>query len=201
MDFFIYCRDRSDSAPQRKALLKDHWAFMARYADRMIARGPTLSEDGKAMTGSMHIVDLPDVGAASAFAHEDPFAKGGVFEQIMLRRFENVLGRTMWQFTGDPASPRFLLLAETTASASSPARDTVAAQRKYLEQRANEIILGGPLFETNHEVWSGTAMMLEATDRAAAESCLRSDPLTPFYGRANLWRWRFGGAENLSDLM
>ena len=76
MQFFFYCRDKAGAGEARRALLKDHWAFMDRYVDSMIARGPTMSSDGKAMTGSMHIVDLPDADAARVFAHEDPFAQG-----------------------------------------------------------------------------------------------------------------------------
>ena len=37
-----------------------HWSYMDGYADRMIARGPTLTDDGAAATGSLHIIDLPD---------------------------------------------------------------------------------------------------------------------------------------------
>jgi len=201
MYFFVYCRDRGESGPKRKALLKEHWTFMSQYADRMIARGPTLSEDGKVMTGSMHILDLPDIDAASAFAFEDPFAKGGVFEHIMVRRFENVFDRTMWEFTGHPAGQRFLLIAEANESAPPPGHDIMAAQRDYFTKRAKQIILFGPLFETDNDSWCGTALMLEASDRAAAGLSLLRDPVVPFYISTDLRRWRFGGEENLKDMV
>lgn len=87
MQFFFYCRDKAGVGATRRALLKEHWAFMSRYVDAMIARGPTMSADGKAVTGSMHIVDLPDADAARVFAYNDPLAKGSVFEDIMVRRY------------------------------------------------------------------------------------------------------------------
>jgi uncharacterized protein len=40
MEFFIYCRDRPGSGALRSELAEAHWAFMDRYADEMIARGP-----------------------------------------------------------------------------------------------------------------------------------------------------------------
>jgi uncharacterized protein len=101
MQFLCYCRDKPGRGETRRALLKDHWAFMSRYSDAMIARGPTMSADGKEMTGSLHIVNLPDADAARVFVHEDPFARAGLFEDIMVRRYHNVLGRTMWQFGGE----------------------------------------------------------------------------------------------------
>jgi hypothetical protein len=41
---------------------------MDRYAAKMIARGPTLADDGDTPTGSVHIVGLPEPAAARAFA-------------------------------------------------------------------------------------------------------------------------------------
>jgi len=60
---FFYCRDKADAGATRLAPLKAHWVFMRCYVDVMIARGPTMSADGKAVTGSMHMVDLPDAEA------------------------------------------------------------------------------------------------------------------------------------------
>jgi Protein of unknown function (DUF1579)/YCII-related domain len=52
--------------------------FMDAYADAMIARGPTLNEDGTAATGSMHIVDLPNEEAARASAFDEPNYRSGI---------------------------------------------------------------------------------------------------------------------------
>jgi uncharacterized protein YciI len=89
MQFFFYCRDRAGAAEMRRALLPDHWAFMRQYKDVLIARGPTMSADGATMTGSMHMVELPDANAAQVFAYEEPLAKAGVFEDI-LESFKNL---------------------------------------------------------------------------------------------------------------
>jgi hypothetical protein len=69
---------------------------MDRYAAEMIARGPTLA--GDTPTGSVRIVDLPDPGAARAFAFDEPSSQAGVYWDVLLRRWRNILGRTMWDF-------------------------------------------------------------------------------------------------------
>jgi hypothetical protein len=46
----------------------------------------------------MHLVDLPDAQAARVFAFQEPFWRAGVDGQVLVRRWRNVLGRTMWQF-------------------------------------------------------------------------------------------------------
>lgn len=205
MQFFFYCRDRAGVGETRRALLKEHWAFMRRYVDAMIARGPTMSADGKAVTGSMHMVDLPDAAAARVFAHDDPLARGGVFEDIMVRRYYNELGRTMWQFGGDPKNPRFLFIGEAQCGISEKSRDLLGAQSDYLghAERAARVILFGPLLGADGETWEGTAMLLETPDTAAAKALVQGDPAatSKLYARSELRPWRFGGEENLQDLV
>ena len=205
MQFFFYCRDRAGAGATRRALLKEHWAFMRRYVDAMIARGPTMSADGRAVTGSMHMVDLADAGAAQVFAHDDPLARDGVFENIMVRRFHNVPGRSMWQFAGNAKNPRFLFIGEARPGGSARGRDLLAAQRSYLGDpaRAANVIAFGPLLGADGETWEGSAMLLETADRAAAVTLVEGDPaaVAALYARRELYPWRFGGEENLQDLV
>lgn len=96
MEFFVYCRDRPGVDDLRDELVEAHWAYMDDFADQLIARGPTLTDDRETATGSVHIVDLPDAGAARAFAYEEPNFKAGVYDQVDVRRWRNESGRTMW---------------------------------------------------------------------------------------------------------
>ncbi|MFI6813405.1 YciI family protein [Nonomuraea sp. NPDC050328] len=93
MEFFCYHRDRPGSAALREKLTEEHWSYMDRYTAELIARGPTL--DGDTATGSVHIVDLPDPAAARAFAFDEPNQQAGVYRDVMVRRWRNVLGRTI----------------------------------------------------------------------------------------------------------
>ena len=47
---------------RRSALTEEHWSYMDRFADGMLARGPTLAPDRETWTGSIHIVELPSAG-------------------------------------------------------------------------------------------------------------------------------------------
>jgi len=68
MKFFCFQRDRPGSGPLRLELLDKHWSYRDRYASEMIARGPAFV--GDAITGSVHIVDLPDSGAYCPPRHD-----------------------------------------------------------------------------------------------------------------------------------
>ena len=102
MEFFCYHRDRPGSAALRDELLEQHWSYMDRYEAELIARGPTLTGDGETATGSVHIVDLPDPATARAVAFDEPGYQVGVYRDVMLRRWRNMLARAMWDFTWLP---------------------------------------------------------------------------------------------------
>ena len=171
MNFFVYGRNRPGMDDVRTATTEEHWSFMDRYADVMIARGPTfVSEDES--TGSVHIVDLPDVAAARAFAFEEPYYLAGVFADVIIRRWRNVLGRTMWQFVGRDL-PRFLVLGD----GAGPDEDWPAG---------DGVIVWGPLLSDDGTQRLGTAMLVEAPDADAAAALLPG---------GQVHRWRFGGRD------
>src|SRR5690242_20206902 len=110
MEFFSYHRDRPDSEALRDELLEAHWSYMDKFGAELIARGPTFLDDDTP-TGSVHIVDLPDSAAARAFAFDEPNYQAGVYRDVLLRRWRNLLGRTMWEFHGGrTGGNRYLVL-------------------------------------------------------------------------------------------
>ena len=138
MEFFCYHRDRPGSTPLRSRMVEEHWAYMDRFAATMIARGPTFTSDGT-LTGSVHILDLPDPAAARAFAFEEPGYQAGAYRDVLLRRWHNSLGRTMWDFTGSGnETSRYLVLGftePTTDAVAPPARRRADRQRSAAVRR------------------------------------------------------------------
>lgn len=197
MEYLFYGRDRPEAMDLRRQMTEAHWSFMDGYASAMIARGPTLASDNdEFMTGSLHLVDLPDAAAADTFAYEEPFFKAGVFTEVLVHRWRNVLGRTMWDFTGT-GRRRFMVLAHGDPDATGPADELRGQQCEYVTGggHGNGLIAYGPLLADNGEDWRGTVVLVESTDRAAAETMIRDAP----YARAGLYTaiethdWRFGG--------
>ena len=198
MEYFFYSRDRADSAALRAALVEEHWAFMDRYADAMIARGPTLSDDGAAVTGSMHMVDLPDAAAAHEFAYDEPFARAGLYDDIMVRRCRNAMRRTMWEFEGDPdRNQRFLVIGHGKPGMSDTRDGLLEDHRRYFIERGyqEKFIVRGPLWSDDGAEWVGSEFVIELADREAVDGFLADEPYTcaGLYARIDIHRWRFGG--------
>jgi uncharacterized protein YciI len=180
MEFFCYHRHRPNSVALRDELLEEHWSYMDRYSREMIARGPTLADDGDTPTGSVHILDLPDPAAARAFAFDEPNYQAGVYRDVLLRRWRNTLGRTMWDFSGGrTGGNRYLVLG----LGAGPAADLA------VPPGSDGLIAYGPLLSDNGATWLGTAVLARALDADAARAVLTPDR----YATIEVHNWQFGG--------
>ena len=178
VEFFCYHRDRPDSSALRDELLEAHWSYMDRFAAELIARGPTL--DGDTPTGSVHIVDLPDPAAARAFAFDEPNYQAGAYRDVLLRRWRNTLGRTMWDFAGGrTGGDRYLVLGLGTGQAADLAPP----------RGEDELIAYGPLLSDDGTTWLGTAALVRAPDADTARALLTPDR----YADIEVHDWQFGG--------
>ncbi|MFB7861404.1 YciI family protein [Streptomyces sp. NPDC056069] len=182
MEFLTYHRDRPGSLPLRDELLEAHWSSMDRFEKELIARGPTFGPDGETPSGSVHIVDLPDLAAARAFAFDEPNYQAGVYRDVMLRRWRNTLGRTMWDFPGDrTGGNRFLVIG---LGAGLPADLDLPSGHDRVE-----LIAYGPLLSDDGTGWLGTAALLGAPDAGTARAILTAGR----YADIEVHGWEFGG--------
>jgi uncharacterized protein YciI len=180
MAFFCYHRDRTGSLALREELLEEHWSYMDGFAAEMIARGPTLAADGDTATGSVHILDLPDPAAARAFAFEEPGYQAGMYRDVLLRRWTNALGRTMWDFPGGrEGGHRYLVIGLGTGEGAD----------LELPPERDELIAYGPLLSDDGATWLGTAALLRAPDPDSARAVLTSGA----YADIEVHSWQLGG--------
>lgn len=198
MHYFFFCRDNPGVGALRKQTEPAHWAFMDDYAAGFVARGPTLTDDGAAQTGSMHIVDLPDAAAVHRFAYEEPRHKAGLYSEVIIGRWRNESGCTMWEYqTPLAAEQRFLVIAQGAPAAADKAATLLEARRAHFARHQAEprVIVTGSLLSDDGNTWAGTVMMIQMPDRAAFDAVWRDDPLVKAnaYRSVEVHRWMFGG--------
>lgn len=90
MNFVLYCVDKADHSHVRAENRLAHIDYLKSNLDCIVLAGPTTSEDGTGMTGSVVIIDVVDRDAAEAFAAGDPYAKAGLFESVTIKPFKKV---------------------------------------------------------------------------------------------------------------
>jgi uncharacterized protein YciI len=198
VEYFCYCRGRPGTEALAEELAEAHWSFMDGYAAAMIARGPTLTPDRTTWTGSRHMVDLPDAQAARVFAFQEPFYRAGVYGEVLVRRWRNVLGRTMWDYPAEPGDDRrFLVIGHGRPGLEADRQALEAAQRRWFGEvdHRDEFILCGPLLAEDGTGWVGSALLVQLGDRAAVEAMVAGAPDVQgeWYASVEIHDWQFGG--------
>jgi hypothetical protein len=191
LDFFVYSRDASGTEALRDdhELLEEHWSYMDRFAASMIARGPTFRADRETVTGSLHIVGLPDVDAVREFVAREPNNRAGVYAEHLVWRFENLLGQTMWEFPGASDEPKFLVIAHSPAARGRPMPlETLSTALR------RQVIVYGALRALDDAAPVGVGLAVQARDRQAVDTFLEEGRagLTAF-SRTEIHDWEFGG--------
>lgn len=160
-------------------MVEQHWAYMDGYAAELIARGPT--SVGDSLTGSVHIVELPDPAAAREFAFDEPGYQAGAYRDVLLRRWRNLLGCTVWDFPGGlSGGDRYLVLG---LGADRSAADLAVPPNR------DDLIAYGPLLSDDGSAWLGTAALIRAWDPDAARAVLTTNR----YADIEVHDWQFGG--------
>jgi len=92
MPYMIYCLDKLGHAHVRADNRAAHLDYLkANGADKVIAAGPLLTEDGNNMVGSLLLMDFGTRGEVDSFVADDPYSKAGLFASVSVRPWKKVL--------------------------------------------------------------------------------------------------------------
>jgi uncharacterized protein YciI len=194
MDFLVYSRAAPSAVgvEHDPALDEEHWLYMDRFADGMVARGPTFAANRELWTGSVHIVALPSAEAAREFVEREPYNRAGLFEHHIICRFENLLGRTMWESPGGSADPRFFVIAHRVPGAGEHAPALLLPDFTALLRE--RLIVHGQLLAPEDARPAGVALALQAPTREAVDVLLRDGrPELDEHFELQILDWEFGG--------
>jgi len=192
MDYLFHCRDKPGSTSLLERTTEAHWSFMDDYADRLLARGPTLSADGEDHTGSLHIVRLASTAETKVFAYQEPFYEAGVYSAVLIRRWQDRLGRTMRDFKPNAADPLFLVLAHAR---TEQAADFGDAHRAFAQKHQDRLGVYGAMHAIDGTAWSGFAAVIQAPSQEDVETILADEPAIAARAVATpeIHRWCIGG--------
>lgn len=98
MWYAIISEDVENSQALRAPVRADHIARLKQLveAGRLLLAGPHPAVDAEdpgpaGFTGSLVIADFPSLEEATAWANDDPYAKGGVYRSVRVKPFKRVL--------------------------------------------------------------------------------------------------------------
>jgi uncharacterized protein YciI len=89
--FIITCVDIPGGLDKRMGLRPEHLEYLASQKDILRLAGPLLDENDSPI-GSMLLVETADRAGADAFAANDPYAKGGLFQSATIAAWRKSIG-------------------------------------------------------------------------------------------------------------
>lgn len=87
--YAIICKDRADALQTRLDTRQKHLDYIAGTGIVRMA-GPFI-DDGR-MTGSLVIVEAPDLASAKAWSAGDPYLAAGLFDSVEVVEWKQVIG-------------------------------------------------------------------------------------------------------------
>lgn len=87
MPFLIETYDAPERAHVRQDRYAEHLNFLSTKAELLLACGAKLSDDGNHADGGLYLVDVETREEAEAFIAEDPFSRGNLFREVVVRRW------------------------------------------------------------------------------------------------------------------
>ncbi|GAB7541022.1 YciI-like protein [Cupriavidus sp. 8B] len=93
--FAVFATDKPGIGAVRERVRPAHRAYLrAPSAQRVIVRlgGPTLTEDGAGMNGTLLVVEAEALADVERFVNADPYVRNGIFERVEIRPWQWGLG-------------------------------------------------------------------------------------------------------------
>ncbi|PKU23456.1 YciI family protein [Telmatospirillum siberiense] len=90
MQFFVHCFDKPNHQEVRLANRAAHLEFIKANIEKVLIGGPTLTDDGQGMTGSVLVFDVADRAALDVLLAQDPYAKAGLFSKVEVSVYKKV---------------------------------------------------------------------------------------------------------------
>lgn len=91
MLFHIRCKDKTSQMNMRASTRAVHLGYLNKFGDSILFAGPTYTDEGETITGSVILIDLADSNAAEEFAKGDPYRKVGLYETVEIEQIRKVI--------------------------------------------------------------------------------------------------------------
>jgi uncharacterized protein len=189
----IYCWDEVGKQDTRRALLQEQKDYVKQLRERVIGYGHFLSDDGHQTLGTSFFMQLDDRSAANDFVSKDPMNKAGVYSRVDIHRWSNSFGKSAVDYRRKGLQ-QFLCTGPKTNTPDFY-RTHLHAHESYFASYGDSFIFRGPIRSADGADNIGTALLLELSDRAAADKFWNNEPFAKNGGYqrdARIVRWAFG---------
>ncbi len=92
MLYLIHCLDKAGSGDVRKDNQPAHVEYLKSKPIDIVMAGPVVGDDGEAVIGSFLVVEAESRAQAETFSANDPYAKAGLFDSVLINAWKKTVG-------------------------------------------------------------------------------------------------------------
>ena len=92
MLYLIHCLDKPGSSAVRKDNQPAHVEYLKSKPIQIVMAGPIVGDDGESVTGSFLVVEADSRAQAETFSANDPYAKAGLFGDVLINAWKKTVG-------------------------------------------------------------------------------------------------------------
>lgn len=196
MYFHIQLIDDPDHPERRPQSREDHWAYFDTHADRFVARGATMTDDGARTLSSVLFMEFDGWDEVREFVANEPHNRNGVFRDVRINRWGHALGRTQRDFPRKEGQVCWYIRGFSTPDRNDRRNELAEAHRDYFAPYdAEHFIVRGGVRDDDGERWLGSANLIALPSRADVEAFLADEPFyrNGLYDEVLVERYKFGG--------
>ncbi len=192
-EYLVLGKDAEGVQEDLMLLAEAHWDYIERFTSELTARGPLLSTDGRRHLGSVHILSANSLRDAEHFAQKEPYNQANLYADVMVTKFTNLLGQSMWDRPAPPMREQstFLLTYWPDQVCATKQIDTLRARARQADSWVFVGLLVSPEGKCN-----GMAAASDLEPTAAEESLRALLEHSGLHSRTiKASRWRRGGRQ------
>ena len=196
MEVHVQLVDDNQHPERRGQGRDDHWAYFDTYIDHFHARGATRSDDNTIFLSSVIFVEFPDWESVREFVTHEPNNLNGVYNQVIIRRWGNGLGRKQSDFPRKEGQLNWYVRGYAKPKMHERRMELLQAHTDYFASYDKEhFIVRGGIWDDDRTEWQGSANLISLPSRADVEAFLAEEPFykNGLYERVLIERYGFGG--------
>ena len=194
MHWLIKCRSKPAIDALREATLPAHKNFLDGYPEVTWYSGPLFTDDNKNSIGSLRLIEFPHRAAALTYINADPYTKAGIFQAINIERWKPTLDVRQRDYKRKDGTMQFVIHCHDKPDGEALRAPLREAHHEYLKSFQNIIVARGPLLDDDAKDMTGSLLLVDVNNKAAAESFWLGTPFSRagVYESITIERWRFG---------
>ncbi len=194
MLFSILIFDEPDSAALRDEYRQRHLDYLKEFAGQTLFAGPFTADDESADLGSLRLIEFADRAAAEQHVADEPYVTGGVQKRWLINRWKAFAPHTWRDCPREEGNIQALFHGVDGPQGPEIRAARGDAHEAYLNDHASMIISCGPMLDDDGASPTGSVILMDVPDMAAARAFLENEPnfKAGCFQDVTFHRWRFG---------